>query len=246
LTVPDTGGWQNWQTVSTTVSLAAGAQTARLVMDAGGTYAVGNFDWMRFTAGGSAPPPQVPEVVIYASDVPAANLHGAWTKASDATSPNGIKLVTPDNGSPTANAPLASPTDYVDVTFTADANKPYAVWLRMKALNNNKFNDSIWVQFSDALAGGATIYPLNSTSGLSVNLATDAGASSLSNWGWQNGSYWLTQSTTISFASGGAHTIRIQTREDGVQFDQIVLSGAHYLTASPGSVSNDSKIVPKP
>ena len=35
-------------------------------------------------------------------------------------------------------------------------------------------------------------------------------------------------------------------REDGVQFDQIVLSPTTYLTSPPGGVSNDSTIVPKP
>jgi hypothetical protein len=53
--VQDTGGWQMWQTVTKTVSLSAGVQVARLVMDTTGTYAVGNFDWMRFTLAPSTP-----------------------------------------------------------------------------------------------------------------------------------------------------------------------------------------------
>jgi hypothetical protein len=32
----------------------------------------------------------------------------------------------------------------------------------------------VWVQFSDASADGSAVYPINSTSGLLVNLATDA------------------------------------------------------------------------
>jgi hypothetical protein len=54
LTVPDTGGWQNWQTISKTVSLASGPQIARLVMDSGSS--VGNFDSFTF-ASGSTPTP---------------------------------------------------------------------------------------------------------------------------------------------------------------------------------------------
>ena len=57
LTVPDTGGWQNWQTVSATLQLNAGAQMARLVIDSGGASAAGNFDRIQFSAGTSAPPP---------------------------------------------------------------------------------------------------------------------------------------------------------------------------------------------
>ena len=130
-------------------------------------------------------------------------------------------------------------------SFNADANVPYTIWLRLKATANSKFNDAVWVQFSDALSGGTPVYPLNSTTGLLVNLATDSTASSLNNWGWQNTAYWLSQATTVSFANSGAHTLRIQIREDGVQLDQIVLSPTTYLGSSPGSVTNDSTIVPK-
>ena len=53
----------------------------------------------------------------------------------------------------------------------------------MQALGNNKFNDSLWVQFSDARANGSSVYPMNTTSGLDVNLATDANAGSLNQLG---------------------------------------------------------------
>jgi len=50
LTVPNTGGWQTWTTVKKTgVSLSAGSQVVRLVMDTNSstTSAVGNFNWIR-------------------------------------------------------------------------------------------------------------------------------------------------------------------------------------------------------
>ena len=142
--------------------------------------------------------------------------------------------------------PLAAPSHYVDVTFNADSGTPYSVWLRLKALNNSKYNDAVWVQFSDATLNGSPIYPINTTSGLLVNLATDAGAASLKGWGWQNGAYWLSQATTLTFSTGGSHTMRVQVREDGVQFDQIVLSPKTYLDTPPGPVGNDATIVPRP
>ena len=46
------------------------------------------------------------------------------------------------------------------------------------------------------------------------------------------------------FGARGTHTIRIQTREDGPQIDQIVLSPANYLTSAPGQTTNDSTILP--
>jgi Carbohydrate binding module (family 6) len=54
LAVPNTGYWQNWQVLSANVTLNAGAQIARLVMDGNGSLAVGNFDVIEFLAGSSA------------------------------------------------------------------------------------------------------------------------------------------------------------------------------------------------
>ena len=52
ITVPNTGGWQKWTDVTKTgVTLAAGQQVWRLVMDTtGSTTAVGNFNYLRVSA----------------------------------------------------------------------------------------------------------------------------------------------------------------------------------------------------
>jgi PKD domain len=184
-------------------------------------------------------------IVIYASDVLSSNVHGAWTTAADSTSPNGIKLVSPNAGQSAITTPLVAPADYIDIPFDAVPGTPYTLWMRLQAQSNSKWNDSLYVQFSDAQSGGGQVYPLDSTSALVVNLATSNSGKSLSGWGWQNGAYWLTQTATLTFAGTGTHTLRIQVREDGIQFDQIVLSPSTYLTAPPGPVSNDSTIVKK-
>ena len=59
LTVPNTGGWQTWTTVrKSAVSLSAGPQVWRLVMDTNGatTGAVGNFNYIRVTAQAASAP----------------------------------------------------------------------------------------------------------------------------------------------------------------------------------------------
>jgi hypothetical protein len=192
------------------------------------------------------PPPTAPNIVVYASDIPTTALHGSWSRVSDSTSPNGLKLTTPDAGFQQLDSALAAPTHYFDVTFSPAANTPYRLWLRLKARANSKFNDAVWVQFSNALANGSAAYRTSSPAGLLVNLATDSTATSLNNWGWQNGAYWLSQPTTLTFPTTGTQTLRVQLREDGVEIDQIVLSPNTYLNSAPGPVSNDSKIVPKP
>ena len=55
LTVPDTGGWQSWRTLTKTgVTLAAGSQVLRFVMDSNGSSGItGNFNWIAVAAGGS-------------------------------------------------------------------------------------------------------------------------------------------------------------------------------------------------
>jgi hypothetical protein len=51
MTVPNTGGWQNWQSLTKTVTLVAGQQVARLVMDtAGDAGGIGNINSMAFAA----------------------------------------------------------------------------------------------------------------------------------------------------------------------------------------------------
>ena len=209
--------------------------------------------WWFTTTSGSAPPQSpppstgsVPEIVIYASDVPSGNVHGSWTKGSTTTGAGGVLLRTADADRSALNSPLAVPSDYVDVVFDAPAGTAYTLWLRLRALNDSKYNDAVWVQFSDARADGSSVYPLNSTSGLLVNLATDSSAWSLNGWGWQNGAYWLSQPVTVTFATSGSHTMRLQIREDGVQLDQVVLSSERYRSSPPGSATGDSTIVPKP
>ena len=77
---------------------------------------------------------------------------------------------------------MAAPTQYFEQTFAASAGS-YHIWLRMRALNNSKWNDAVWVQFSDALdANGQPVYRIGTTSGLLVNLATDSAAGSLNAW----------------------------------------------------------------
>jgi hypothetical protein len=64
--------------------------------------------------------------------------------------------------------------------------------------------------------------------------------------GLENGAYCLSQPATLVFAAGGTQTLRVQTREDGVQLDQIIISPVNYRSSSPGSQTDDTVIVPKP
>jgi PKD repeat protein len=196
---------------------------------------------------GEEPPTSPPDVVLYAADVPPAALHGAWVHEPDAGAAGGVRLGTPDRGWAANDAPLANPTHYFDASFNARAAVDYRVWVRLSATRDSKWNDAVWLQFSDAMnASGTPLYRIGSAEGLLVNLAPTASAKSLHGWGWANGAYWLQQTTAVRFASDGTHTVRVQVREDGVRIDQVVLSAEQYWNVPPGAVRDDTTIVVKP
>ncbi len=61
LRVPDTGGWTTYQDMAATVSLTAGVQSMRLVLDSDGSSgAVGNFSFIRIEVPVAEPPPPPP------------------------------------------------------------------------------------------------------------------------------------------------------------------------------------------
>ena len=51
--------------------------------------------------------------------------------------------------------------------------------------------------------------------------------------------------SSIYFQTTGTHKIRVQVREDGLSIDQIVLSPVTYMNTSPGTLMNDTTILPK-
>jgi hypothetical protein len=184
------------------------------------------------------------DVVLYASDV--TTINGNWARTADQSAAGGLMMASANNGWANTAGPLASPADFFEAAFAAPSATAYHVWIRLRASGNSKGNDGIYVQFSDAVdANGAALFRIGTTAGLVVNLSGRASGKDLAGWGWRDGAYWIVQQTTARFASSSTHTVRVQTREDGVQVDQIVLSPATYLTSAPGPAANDSTIVPK-
>jgi hypothetical protein len=246
---------QDWTTIGsieTSIGDAAHVGMAVTSHDPG-VVNVAWFDRVTVT-GGFGPSPPANDIVIYAGQR-GISPHGAWEEPLRfdlfgsgnyyQSAANGFSLFTYERGYAALNSPLASPEHYVDVDFNAIADTPYTLWLRLRASWAGKWGDSVWVQFSDALVNGSPMYRMHTTSGLLVNLATDSTGSSLSGWGWANGAYWLSQPATVTFPNTGPHTMRIQVREDGVEFDQVVLSSGPYLNTPPGSPTNDRTIVPR-
>jgi hypothetical protein len=185
----------------------------------------------------------IDEIVLLAPS--ARTIAGAWRRVADTTAAGGARLHHPNQNGAKLGAALASPVNYFELTFEADAGKPYRLWMRAAAEGNAWNNDSVFVQFSGTVdATGSPALRIGTTSATTMNLEEDNNAG-VSGWGWQDNGWGIgVMGTPLTFATSGLHTIRVQTREDGVSIDQIVLSARKYLTAAPGPMKNDATILP--
>ncbi len=197
------------------------------------------------TASAPAPAPTPAsgsEVLITGASL--ARVAGAWKSIADSSAAGGLAFGTADAGAAKVTSPLAAPLDYVELTFTAEAGRSYRLWLRGRAEKDSWANDSVYVQFSGAIDTAARpTARIGTTEAATVNLEESSGAG-LSGWGWQDNGYGAgVLGPLFTFAATGPQTMRIQTREDGLRIDQIVLSPGLYLQSAPGALKNDTTIL---
>ena len=208
-------------------------------------------DIWSFTTNGTAtaPPPNGTiasgDIVLYAQS---GRITGTkWSLVSDSTAAGGRRLWNMNAGAAKIATALAAPGSYVQLTFSAVAGRAYHLWMRGRAEGNVYTNDSVFVQFSGSVTStGAPTLRIGTTSAAEYNLENCNGCG-LSGWGWQDNAWGNgVTGARIYFATTGTQTLRIQTREDGLSIDQIILSpaSASFLNASPGALKNDTKIYP--
>ena len=248
------------QVAQTSADVVSYADTSGLSPGTGYNYRVRSF-----TSGGNsgysntatATTPMVTlsvgDVVLYAwkaqcwpltCDDPASK----WKVESDSTAAGGARISNANLGAATVTTPVAQPAEYFEMQFTADANTPYRLWMRGKATANNGYNDSVWVQFADAVNAKGDQINIGTTTAEWVNLQDCSGAA-MNGWGWQDNGYAASPcgflGPLITFTTSGVQTIRVQVREDGASFDQIVLSPDTYLNVSPGATKADTVKLPE-
>jgi O-glycosyl hydrolase/sarcosine oxidase gamma subunit len=213
LTIPNTGGWQTWTTVSTSIPLTAGTQRLRLVFDtAGPSGAVGNFNYLRVSAPASGPTPFSGTPVAVPGTIEAEQFDngGEGVAYHDLTAGN--------------SGGQFRATD-VDIEATTDVNGGYDVgWI----------SPGEWLIYTINVTTAGT-YTLDArvacpgaggTFHLEINGAPLTGALTIPNTGgWQT---WTTVSTSIHLAAG-TQTLRLV-------FDTLGPSGAvgnvNYLRVS--------------
>jgi PKD repeat protein len=219
---------------------SAGNFTAQLtVTDNGGATAAKSIS-ISVTA--SSNPPTT--IVLYASE--AMVRVGNWQVVADQTAAGGARIWNPDLGAGKVNTAAAAPANYFEMTFNAQANTAYHLWMRGRAQNDSPYNDSVHVQFSDSVtSNGAASFRIGTTDSTVINLEEDLNYG-LNGWGWQDNGWGVgVMGSNVYFASTGTHTLRVQVREDGLSIDQIVLSPSTYLNTSPGALKNDAVILPE-
>jgi PKD repeat protein len=191
-----------------------------------------------------ASPAAPAEIVLHAADATA--VAGTWRRITESTAASGVRVGQSDAARPKLSTALATPADYVELAFDAVAGRPYRLWIRAQAAANYWGNDSAFVQFSGSVtASGTPIFRIG-TSSATTYVLEDCSGCGLAGWGWQDNGYGTNVfGPEIYFATTGRHVIRLQTREDGLSFDQIVLSPSRYLSTSPGRTKLDATVLPK-
>ena len=162
---------------------------------------------------------------------------GGWAVTSDSTAANGKAIRDADAGAAKITTALASPANYFEITFSATAGVPYRIWLHGKADRNYWGNDSVFVQFAGSVTqAGYTNWRIGTTSAAEVNLE-DCNGCGLSGWKWQDNGYGSGKlGPVVFFQATGTQRMRVQTREDGLSIDQIILSPSKYMYSAPTSV----------
>lgn len=172
----------------------------------------------------------VPDVVIYASELPESAL-SEFDFWQDPASPGGKLAGTPNTGGELDPPPESDP--HVKFKIKVQSGVAYRCWIHMKVgapkgvSQANKF----WVQFSDAVdKAGNPVFKPGSKSYLTAQGPTKQG------WAWVScdleGGKSASESL-VTFQISGEVTVRMQAGMEGVGFDQLVLSPAKYLDKPP-------------
>ena len=170
-----------------------------------------------------------PEIVVYASELPkrALSEFDFW---DDPASPGGRLVGTPNTGDELDPPPENDP--HVTFMVPVRAGVPYRCWIHMKvgAPKGKSQANMFWVQFSDAVdEANREVFRPRTESYLTARGPTREG------WAWvgcdlEDSS---PSESLVRFRKSGEVTVRLQAGQEGVGFDQLVLSPERFLEQPP-------------
>ena len=216
VSIPATGGWQNWTTVSLTVTLGAGVQQMTLLFDTGGM----NFQYARVTAvsstGGSGPFSGSPSAVPGTIEAENFDNGGEGVAYHDTTGGN--------TGGQYRNTDVdieSSSEGGYDVGWIAAGE-----WLNYTVAVANA--GAYTVQVRVASPGGAAMHVgFNTASNVWVPVSIPATG------GWQN---WTTVSMTVTLSAGVQQmTLRADTSGFNLNYVTVAAVAPGFVPSSPAA-----------
>ncbi|MFF2483325.1 beta-1,3-glucanase family protein [Paenibacillus sp. NPDC058071] len=212
--IPNTGGWQNWQTVAASVPLTAGNQTLRVYGLTNGW----NFDWLSITS--IAPQQQVAAPTFTLAEGTYATPQNV--AIASATAGATIKYTT-DGSTPAASSP----------TYTAPINVAASVTLKAIAIKSGMADSAVTtasyvinLPTGKAIPGKIEAENYDAMSGIQTENSSEGGL----NVGWiDNGD---SLSYNVNVATAGAYTVqyRVASPNGGGQIQ--LKNGAAVLTTT--------------
>jgi len=215
VTVPNTGGFQSWQTVNNTITLSSGQQTLRIItIQANGGW---NINWMNFVQNVSNQPPLVsagsPQTITL--PVNSVTLTGS---ASDPDGSIASYLWTQVSGPSVANISNATS---VSATMSSLVQGSYIFRLTATDNSGTSASGDVTVTVNAAVpppSGNIKIEAENysAMSGIQTEPTSDAGGGL--NVGWQDNNDWMDYSVNVP--SSGVFTVnfRVASMFSGAQF----------------------------
>lgn len=167
--VPNTGGWQTWQTVTADVTLSAGQQTIRL-------YASGrdfNINWINFKKGNNVDtqPPTVPSNLAYTQPVTGSILL-TWNASTDNVGVQSYEIYANDQLRGTVNGSTLNFTD----NQPSSATVTYYVIAKDAAGNSSPHSNTV-TRVGEVVVGGTNLAlnkPITGSSTVHTFVATNA------------------------------------------------------------------------
>ena len=168
------------------------------------------------------------DVIVYASELPRRAL-SEFSFWDDPASPGGKLVGTPNKGEDLDPPPENDP----HVTFQVSVRQgvPYRCWIHMKvgAPKGISTANMFWVQFSDAVdeANGEVLRPRTRSYLTATGPAREG-------WAWVGcDNQGDPSKSLVRFGKSGEVTVRLQAGQEGVGFDQFLLSPERYLEQPP-------------